>query len=92
MKNLNTIKDAFVEIENGIITAFGSMNDWTGIDDWSNLVTIDPEFYRPAEVDYLCGNASKAKNRLGWVPKYGLEELVQAMLEHDLDENLQNIP
>jgi GDPmannose 4,6-dehydratase len=67
--------------------AFG----YVGVTDWSNLVTIDPEFYRPAEVDYLCGNASKAKNRLGWVPKYGLEELVQTMMEHDLDVNLQSV-
>ena len=43
MKNLNTIKDAFVEVENGIITAFGSMDDWTGIDDWNNTKIIDAE-------------------------------------------------
>ena len=43
MNNLNTIKDAFVEVENGIITAFGSMDDWTGIDDWNNTKIIDAE-------------------------------------------------
>jgi imidazolonepropionase len=43
MKNLNTIKDAFVEIENGIITGFGSMSNWTGIDNWSNTEIIDAE-------------------------------------------------
>ena len=43
MKNLNTIKNAFVEVENGIITAFGSMDDWTGIDDWNNTKIIDAE-------------------------------------------------
>ena len=43
MKYLNTIKDAFIEIENGIITGFGSMNDWTGIDNWSNTEIIDAE-------------------------------------------------
>ena len=35
MKSLSTIKDAFIEFENGIITAFGSMDNWTGIDDWN---------------------------------------------------------
>ena len=43
MKNLSTIKDAFVEFENGIITAFGSMDNWTGIDDWNNTEIIDAE-------------------------------------------------
>ena len=41
MLAINTIKDAFVEVENGIITAFGSMHDWTGIDDWNNTEIID---------------------------------------------------
>ena len=43
MKTLNTIKDAFVEVENGIITVFGSMDDWTGINDWNNTKIIDAE-------------------------------------------------
>ena len=43
MQNLNTIKDAFLEIESGIITEFGSMNDWNGIEDWSNTEIIDAE-------------------------------------------------
>jgi len=43
MNKLNTIKDAFVEIENGIITGFGSMNNWTGIDDWNEIEIIDAE-------------------------------------------------
>ena len=43
MKNINTIKDAFVEIEKGIITSFGSMEDWNGIEDWNNTDIIDAE-------------------------------------------------
>ena len=43
MKNLNTIKDAFVGIENGIITGFGSMDDFIGIDDWNDTEIIDAE-------------------------------------------------
>ena len=43
MKNLSTIKDAFIEFENGIITTFGSMDNWTGIDDWNNTEIIDAE-------------------------------------------------
>ncbi|MCL4111981.1 UNVERIFIED_CONTAM: hypothetical protein GTU68_062412 [Idotea baltica] len=51
-----------------------------------DYVTIDPRFYRPAEVDILCGDASKAKKLLGWSPGTSLSELVTMMVEHDLSE------
>jgi GDPmannose 4,6-dehydratase len=57
-----------------------------GIDDWSGFVKQDPRFYRPAEVDLLIGDASKAHAKLGWKPKVSFEELVQMMYEHDLAE------
>ena len=41
MSNIDTIKDGFIEIEDGIITSFGSMEQWTGIDDWNNTEIID---------------------------------------------------
>ncbi|MDC0204588.1 imidazolonepropionase [Flavobacteriales bacterium] len=43
MLSISTIKDAFVKVENGIITAFGSMDQWTGIEDWNNTEVIDAE-------------------------------------------------
>tara|TARA_B100000902_G_scaffold399561_1_gene471024 strand:+ start:14560 stop:15813 length:1254 start_codon:yes stop_codon:yes gene_type:complete len=43
MSNINTIKDAFIECENGIITSFGSMKDWKGIEDWNNIEIVDAE-------------------------------------------------
>ena len=43
MKSISTIKDAFVEIEDGIITAFGSMDQWKGVEDWNNTEIIDAE-------------------------------------------------
>ena len=57
-----------------------------GIDDWTDKVFIDPAFMRPAEVDLLIGDASKAHDRLGWKPKVGFEELVKMMVRNDLDE------
>ena len=48
-------------------------------------VQIEPQFYRPAEVDLLMGDASKAKTLLGWEPKTTLEELCKIMVEADLD-------
>jgi GDPmannose 4,6-dehydratase len=56
-----------------------------GITDWSDLVVIDPKFYRPAEVDYLLGDPSKAKEKLGWESKTPFSELVKMMVEGDLD-------
>tara|TARA_B100002019_G_scaffold261274_1_gene247917 strand:- start:713 stop:1765 length:1053 start_codon:yes stop_codon:yes gene_type:complete len=56
-----------------------------GINDWSDLVIQDPEFYRPAEVDYLRGDCSKANTKLGWIPKHSFEDLVKMMVKHDLE-------
>jgi GDPmannose 4,6-dehydratase len=57
-----------------------------GIDDWEKLVAQDPRFMRPAEVDLLIGDATKAKERLGWTPTVGFEELVRMMVENDVVE------
>lgn len=50
------------------------------------IVDIDPRFYRPAEVDLLLGDPSKAKNVLGWEPKVKFEALVEMMMRADLEE------
>ena len=55
-----------------------------GIEDWSNLIIIDQKFYRPAEVDYLRGDCSKAKEKLKWQPKHSFEDLVRLMVMSDL--------
>ena len=53
--------------------------------DWNQYVEIDPRYYRPAEVDLLIGDASKAKKLLGWQPKTTFKELVQIMVKADDD-------
>jgi len=58
---------------------------YVGIDDWENLVVIDPEFYRPAEVDYLLGIPTKAKRVLGWEPHISFEKLVERMVDSDVE-------
>lgn len=52
--------------------------------DWKKYVEIDPRYYRPAEVDLLLGDPTKAKEKLGWHPKTTFKELVKIMLEYDL--------
>ena len=56
-----------------------------GIADWEQHVVQDPRFFRPAEVDLLVGDASKARERLGWAPEVGFEQLVQMMVDHDVE-------
>ena len=53
---------------------------------WQDYVVTDTQLLRPAEVDVLCGDATKARTQLGWQPKVGFEELVRMMVEHDLSE------
>ena len=52
--------------------------------DWKKYVEIDPVYYRPAEVDLLLGDASKARAKLGWEPKTKFNELVRIMVDADL--------
>jgi GDPmannose 4,6-dehydratase len=64
------------------------------IDDWSRYVKQDPRFFRPAEVDLLIGDATKAREQLGWTPKVTFGELVTMMVDADLAEQrtLVNAP
>jgi GDPmannose 4,6-dehydratase len=52
--------------------------------DWEAHVEIDPRYFRPSEVDVLQGDATKARERLGWAPRVGFEELVTLMVDADL--------
>jgi len=49
------------------------------------VLSIDPKYFRPTEVDLLIGDPSKAKNKLGWVPEHDLASLVKDMMNSDLD-------
>ena len=55
-----------------------------GIEEWEPYIKIDPQFMRPAEVDILRGNYSKAKSQLGWEPKTNFNELVKIMIDNDI--------
>lgn len=58
--------------------------DAIGISSWESYVVIDPRFYRPAEIDVLKGDYTKAKVTLGWNPKVKLKEMVSKMVANDL--------
>src|SRR3954470_3685960 len=56
-----------------------------GIDDWRTVVRQDPKFFRPSEVDLLIGDATKAREQLGWTPSTDFPTLVKMMVANDLD-------
>lgn len=59
--------------------------DEAGLGDFTKYVEIDPQFVRPAEVDLLIGDPTKAKDKLGWVPETSFEELIRLMTRADLE-------
>jgi GDPmannose 4,6-dehydratase len=62
-----------------------------GIDDWGPYVKIDPAQIRPAEVDVLIGDSSKARSALGWKPKVSFPQLVEMMVRSDIDLNCRAV-
>jgi GDPmannose 4,6-dehydratase len=54
------------------------------------VVEVDPRYFRPTEVDELLGDATKARNRLGWSPKISFQEMVSSMVQSDLEEALKD--
>jgi GDPmannose 4,6-dehydratase len=56
-----------------------------------DIISVDPKYFRPTEVDLLLGDATKAKEKLGWEPKITLEEMTKEMVESDLKENYQEL-
>ncbi len=68
--------------------AFGHV----GINDWDKHVYQDPQFFRPAEVDLLIGDSSKARRVLGWTPTVGFVQLVTDMVDADLEREKAGLP
>lgn len=68
--------------EKGIVKSCS--NEKYQLETGKEVVNIDPHYYRPTEVDLLIGDATKAKEKLGWVPEYSLNELVKEMMENDI--------
>ena len=52
---------------------------------WQDHVVQDPKFFRPAEVDLLVGDATKARDKLGWKPGVSLDQLVATMVDSDME-------
>ena len=68
--------------EKGIVASCS--NDKYKIEIGKEVVSVDPNYFRPTEVDLLLGDATKANKKLGWIPEYDLQELVNEMMESDV--------
>ena len=55
------------------------------LDEGDVIIKVDPNYYRPSEVDLLIGDPSKAKKKLNWKPKYNLKDLIKDMVNSDLN-------
>ncbi len=71
--------------EVGIIAAISTSHSYPFLSTGQRIVRIDPRYFRPAEVETLLGDPSKAKADLGWIPEITLDEMVAEMVSHDLD-------
>jgi GDPmannose 4,6-dehydratase len=71
--------------EVGTIAAINSPHAYPSLSRGQSIVRIDPRYFRPAEVETLLGDPSKAKADLGWIPEITLDEMVAEMVTHDLD-------
>jgi len=69
--------------EVGVVTA--CINPEYQIEIGKEVVSVDPRYFRPTEVELLIGDPTKAKNQLGWVPKYDLQMMISEMVQYDLD-------
>lgn len=58
--------------------------------DYKDYVRVDPALLRPAEVDFICGDATRARKAFGWEPKVTFEEMIAMMVDADLERNRQN--
>jgi GDPmannose 4,6-dehydratase len=60
------------------------MNSEFQIELGKEILSVDPSYFRPTEVDLLIGDPTKAKEKLGWVPEFNLEMLIKDMMESDI--------
>jgi len=59
--------------------------------DWHKYVVLDPKFIRPAEVDILVGDASKARKKLGWKPEITFKQMIEQMVDADLERHARSL-
>jgi len=82
----NFVENAAKELDINLTWKGEGINEKGYNKNGEKIIQINPEFYRPAEVQLLLGDASKAKKELGWEPKTSFDELVEMMVKSDFDK------
>jgi len=77
--------------EKGIVSHLEPRFDDVSVSVGDDVVNVDPTYFRPTEVDTLLGDASKAKEKLGWTPKISFAEMISEMVSHDLEESRKDV-
>jgi len=77
--------------EKGIVAKVDPISDEVLVKTGDAVVHIDPRYFRPTEVETLLGDASKARQKLGWEPKITFEEMIAEMVEHDIRETRRDV-
>lgn len=75
-------KGVIIDVDQNVVQALGL--DETYLKPGTTVVSVDPKYFRPTEVDLLLGDPTKSKTQLGWEPKYDLPMLVEEMIQSDL--------
>ena len=75
--------------EEGVVASVEG-DDAPAVEQGMTIVKVDARYFRPAEVETLLGDASEAKVRLGWLPEITLDEMIDEMVAHDLDDARQH--
>ncbi len=83
------VSESLSSLQSPITDHSSLISDHSSLITGQTVITIDPAYYRPTEVDLLIGDASKAKHKLGWVPKVKFEELIKIMVQSDLVKTLK---
>ena len=86
---VRSIENLELTIENGKNAKSSKYERRNGLKKGDVVVEVSSNYYRPTEVDYLIGDARKAKEKLGWEAKVRFEELVKVMMEADLEKTLR---
>jgi GDPmannose 4,6-dehydratase len=75
--------------EKAVVSAITG-NDSPALKIGAVIVKVDPHYFRPTEVETLLGDPAKAKKKLGWIPEITLDEMIEEMVEHDLENAKQH--
>jgi GDPmannose 4,6-dehydratase len=74
-----------------LMERFESYHPLRKIKEGQRIISVDPRYFRPTEVETLLGDPTKAHDKLGWKPEISFEGMIEEMIEHDLEETVREV-